>query len=121
MKIDIEDIIKEDLSAYSQGHEPELYVPIFIPGNPWRCYVFGDCFSLVAYDSRNWVYIRYIADDDGYYWLDDDGMFLAAGWIDSIQKVSTIMRDWLDANCKRGYYSGHEGEDGWECSYKGLK
>lgn len=120
--MNIDELIKSDLSEYYQGNEPELYTPIFVDDvSNWRCYVFGECFSLVAYHYGEWVYLKAISDDDGNYWVSNKGLHLGAGWIDSIKKVSTIMKDWLDTNCKPGYYSGHEGEKGWECSYTDLK
>lgn len=121
MRNKIFDIIISDLSAYDQD-DPAPKELTIKDANGFRHYELSSVYGVVCFNEGH-IFFCDIQEDDGNWFCfsGTDEHYSDANWIKTKLNLYQRMLSWLDQNANRGYYSGHDGEEGFECGYTTLK
>ena len=114
-------IIINDLSVYGQ-HNPSPKELTVKDSNGFRHYELDSVYGVVCFNEGHIFFCDIKEDDDYWYcFAETDKQYADASWIKTKIDLYQRMLSWLDQNANRGYYSGHDGEEGFECGYTTLK
>lgn len=98
--MDIGEIIKTDLSCYTQdtGHPKSITIRDNIT---WRHYELGEIKGFVVWeDEDRWIGITSITEDDGFFSEDSHELYMSAFWTPYVFETFFRMTKWIKENLK---------------------